>query len=261
MEQKQFARRPQTMLNDFRYPMPKSDKPVDGAKYPATWFWDIGLNGAIFFKVNDGHYGQDDKNAKSKEVELSAFDRNALLNLMENAINDPNFGKAQYHVKKTVFGQGGRMNDHPSTLGTFTIIRDGEGRIAVGYSKGTYKVMFPFTSPFDSVILVSDGGEPRENPGLMSRVYCKAFIDFSRKFLDQAEWDAYKPREKKENNGGNGGGNRNNNSWGGGNNNNNGGGNRNNNSWGGNDGGNSGGNSGGQQTRSAPPTDFEDIDF
>lgn len=253
MEQKTFQRRPQTMLNDYRYPMPKSDKPVDGAKYPATWFWDVGLNGNIYFKVNDGHYGQDDKNAKSKEVELSAMDRNALFSLMENAINDKNFTKAQYHVKKTVFGSGGRLNDHPSTLGTFTVIRDQEGKIAVGYSKGTYKVMFPFTSPYESVILISDGGEPREDRGLMSRVYAKAFIDFSRKFLDQAEWDAYKPREKKDNNGG---GNRNGgNNWGG---NNNGGGNRNSggDSWGGNSGG-----SQQQQTRQAPPTDFEDIDF
>lgn len=257
MEQKNFQRRPQTMVNDFRYPMPKSDKPVDGAKYPATWFWDIGLNGAIYFKVNDGHYGQDDKNAKSKEVELSVFDRNALFELIENAIRDTNFTKAQYHVKKITFGAGGRLNDHASTLGTFTVIRDQEGRIAVGYSKGTYKVMFPFTSPYESTILVSNGGEPYEDRGLMSRVYAKAFIDFSRKFLDQAEWDAYKPREKKEN-GGNGG-NRGN---GGGNNWNNGGGNRNNNggsnNWNSNNGG---GNGGGNRNQSAP-TDFDDdIEF
>lgn len=260
MEQKNFQRRPQTILNDFRYPMPKSDKPVDGAKYPATWFWDIGLNGAIYFKVNDGHYGQDDKNAKSKEVELSVFDRNALFELMENAIRDPNFTKAQYHVKKITFGSGGRLNDHPSTLGTFTVIRDGDGRIAVGYSKGTYKVMFPFTSPYESTILVSNGGEPYEDRGLMSRVYAKAFIDFSRKFLDQAEWDAYKPREKKDNNGGGNRGNGGGNSWGG-NNNNNGGGNRGNWNNNNNSGGNGGGNGGGQQQRSAPADDFEDIDF
>jgi hypothetical protein len=257
MEQKNFQRRPQTMVNDFRYPMPKSDKPVDGAKYPATWFWDIGLNGAIYFKVNDGHYGQDDKNAKSKEVELSVFDRNALFELIENAIRDTNFTKAQYHVKKITFGAGGRLNDHASTLGTFTVIRDQEGRIAVGYSKGTYKVMFPFTSPYESTILVSNGGEPYEDRGLMSRVYAKAFIDFSRKFLDQAEWDAYKPREKKEN-GGNGG-NRGN---GGGNNWNNGGGNRNNNGGGNNWNSNNGGGNGGGNRNQSAPTDFDDdIEF
>ncbi|UQT03434.1 hypothetical protein YUBABA_02320 [Serratia phage vB_SmaM-Yubaba] len=254
-QQQNFVRRPQTMFNDFRYPMPTSDKPVEGAKYPARWVWDFGLNGNIYFKVNDGIWGKDDRNAKSKEVELSVFDRGALLNLMENAINDPNFTKAQYHVKKVQFGSGGRLNDHPSTLGTFTVIRDQHGRILVGYSKGTYKVMFPFTSPYESTILVSsNGGEPTEDRGLMSRVYCKAFIDFSRKFMDQYEWDNYKPKEKKGENNNGGGRQGGGNSWGG---NNQGGGN--NNSWGGN-GGNSNQSSG--QTRSAPANDFDDdIDF
>lgn len=254
--QQQFARRPQTMFNDYRYPMPKSDKPVEGAKYPARWTWEFSATGSsTFFKVNDGVFGKDDRNAKSKEVELSVFDRNALFQLMEEACSNPSFTKAQYHVKKITFGNQGRLNDHPSTLGTFTVIRDNEGKIHVGYSKGTYKVMFPFTSPFESTILVStDGGEPREDRGLMSRVYCKAFIKFSRKFLDQYEWENYKPKEKKDN-GGNGGnrGNGGGNSWGG---NNNGGGNNNN--W--NGGGNN--NGGGQrQQQSAPSMDFDDIEF
>lgn len=254
MDNQNVQRRPQTMLNDFRYPMPKSDKPVEGAKHPARWIWDCGLNGSIYFKINDGIWGRDDKNAKSKEVEMSVMDRGALFNLMEEAITNPNFTKSQYVVKKVQFGANGRMNEHPSTLATFTVMRDGEGRILVGFTKGTYKVMFPFTSPYDSVILVaSDGGEPREDRGLMSRVYCKAFIDFSRKFLDQYEWDNFKPREKKEGGGGNRGGNGG--GWNGGGNGGNGGGN---NSWGGN---NNGGGNGGQ-SRSAPPADFDsDIDF
>lgn len=245
--QQNFARRPSTMFNDFRYPMPTSDKPVEGAKYPARWTWEFAATGsATFFKVNDGNYGPSDRNAKSKEVELSVFDRNSILNLMENAINDKNFTKTQYHVKKITFGNNGKLNEHASTLGTFTIIRDSEGRILVGYTKGTYKVMFPFTSPYESTVMVStDGGEAREDRGLMSRIYCKAFIDFSRKYLDQYEWDNYKPREKKENTGGgqrqggNGGGN---NSWGNGGNN----------------------NGGGQQQQPRPQTTVsfdEDIDF
>lgn len=256
-QNQQFVRRPQTMFNDFRYPMPKSDQPVEGAKYPATWNWELGLSGQIFMKVSDGIWGKDDKNAKSKEIELSWADRNALLNLMEEAINNVNFTKAQYVVRKITFGTGGRLNDHPSTLGTFTIIRNAEGKIMVGYTKGTYKVMFPFTSPYESVILVSKDGESREDHGLMSRVYCKAFIDFSRKYLDQYEWENFKPREKKgENGGGNnsrGGGN----NWGG-NNNNSGGGNSN---WGG---GNNNSNGGGQQQtqqRQAPVDFDDDIDF
>ena len=264
MGQQNFARRPSTIFNDFRYPMPTSDKPVEGAKYPARWTWEFAASGsATYFKVNDGIFGKDDRNAKSKEVELSVFDRNAILNLMENAINDKNFTKAQYHVKKITFGNSGRLNDHASTLGTFTVIRDSEGRILVGYTKGTYKVMFPFTSPYESTIMVStDGGEPREDRGLMSRVYCKAFIDFSRKYLDQFEWDNYKPREKKGGNGGGNGGNGGGNSWGGNNNNNGGGNNGGGNSWGNNGGNNNGG--GQRQQQSAPQTamSFDDeIDF
>lgn len=252
---KEFARRPQTPFNDYRYPMPTSDKPVEGAKYPARWTWELGLSGQIFFKVNDGVWGKDDRNAKSKEVELSNFDRNAILNLMENAINDVNFTRAQYVVKKVGFSNG-KLNDFPSVLATFTVKRDADGKIYVGYSKGTYKVMFPFTSPYESTILVAqNGGEPVEAAGLMSRVYCKAFIDYSRKFLDQYEYENYKPKEKKENgNSGNGGfqrgGNGGGNSWGGGNNNSGGG-----NGWGGNGGGQQ------RQQQQSMPDFAEDIDF
>lgn len=258
-QQQQFARRPQTMFNDYRYPMPKSDRPVEGAKYPARWTWEFSATGSsTFFKVNDGIFGKDDRNAKSKEVELSVFDRNSLFELMEEACNNVNFTKAQYHVKKITFGNSGRLNEHPSTLGTFTVIRDGEGKIHVGYTKGTYKVMFPFTSPFESTIMIAtDGGEPREDRGLMSRMFCKAFIQFSRKHLDQHEWDNYKPKEKKD--GGNGGnrGNGGGNSWGGGNNNSNGGGNGGGN-W------NSGNNNGGGQRQQQSSNNMafdDDIEF
>lgn len=255
MDMNNTPRRPQTMFNDFRYPMPKSDAPVEGAKFPASWTWELGLNGNIYFKVNDGIWGRDDKNAKNKEVELSVFDRGALFNLMEEAINNTNFTKSQYVVRKVQFGGGGRLNDHASTLATFTVIRDQEGRILVGYTKGTYKVMFPFTSPYESIIMVSSGGEAREDRGLMSRVYCKAFIDFSKKKLDEYEWNNFKPREKKgdNNNNNSGGGNRGN--W------NNGGGNSGGNSNNGGNWNNGNSNSGGSQTRQAPAEDFEDIEF
>lgn len=249
-QQGQFQRRPDTMFNDFRYPMPQTREPVDGAKFPARWVWDFGLDGKVKFKVNDGIFGQQDKNSKLKEVELGAMDRNSILNLIMNAIEDPNFTKAQYHVKKKVFGQGGRMNDQPSTLGTFTIIRTSEGKIAVGYTKGTYKVMFEFNGPNDSIVVLSKDGQSYEDHGLMSRVYAKAFVEFSRKFLDQFEWDNFKPRERKENNGGGnrGGGN---NNWGNRNGGNGGGGNNNYN----------GGGNGGGGNRQAPADFDDDIDF
>lgn len=248
-QQQQFQRRPETMFTDYRYPMPQSSEPVEGAKYPARWTWSFGLDGKVYFKVNDGVFGKDDRNAKLKEVHLSNMDRNALFNLMRDAIDDPNFTMGQYHVKQITFGQGGRRNDHPSTLGTFTVIRTKEGKLNVGYSKGTYKVMFEFNSPYESIILVKKDGEAVEDRGLMSRVFAKAFIDYSQKFCDQYEWDAYKPRERKDANGGG------NNSWGGGNGgNNNGGGN---NSWNGNN-NNGGGNNGGGNSRQQAAPDFDD---
>lgn len=246
-QQQAFQRRAQCIFNDYRYPMPKTREPVDGAKYPATWGFEQTLSGSIVFKANDGIYGQADKNSKLKEVEMGWADRNSLFNLMENAVNDPNFTKAQYHVKKRVFGAGGRLNDQPSTLATFTVIRTPEGKIMVGYTKGTYKLMFDFNGPNDSIVMVQRDGQAVEDHGMMSRIYAKAFIDFCRKNLDEMEVKEYRPREKKDN--GNGGGNGNSgNNWG--NRGNSGGGNN----WGGNGGG------GNQRQQSEPDFD-EDIEF
>lgn len=255
-QQGNFARRVKTMFNDYRYPMPQSREPVEGAKYPARWTWELTLSGKPCFKVNDGVFGQQDRNAKSKEVEMDWGDRNTLLNLMQNAIDDPSFTKAQYNVRKKTFGSGGRMNDQPSTLATFTVIRNGDGKITVGYTKGTYKVLFDFTCPNDSTIMIQKDGQAVSAEGLMSRMYCKAFIDFSRKFLDQFEFDGYKPKEPKDGgNGGNGGGG---NNWGnrGGNGGGNGGGNNN---WGGQN--NGGGNGGGGNRQQPADNDFDDVDF
>lgn len=246
-QQQAFQRRPQLMCNDYRYPAPMSREPVDGAKYPARWTWEQGLDGKIYFKVNDGVFGKDDRNAKMKEVEMSAMDRLSLFELMKDACDNANFTKTQYHVKKVTFGAGGRLNEHPSTLGIFTVMRSQEGRISVGYTKGSYKVMFEFKSPFDSMIMVAKDGEPCEDPGLMSRVYCKAFINFYGPYLNELEIAGYKPRESK-----NAGGN--NNSGG-------------NSGWNGNRGGNGGnnwnGNGGNNNSQRKPdPTSFDDdIDF
>lgn len=234
--QQQFQRRPNTMFNDYRYDMPMSREPVEGAKYPARWTWEFGLDGKIYFKVNDGVFGASDKNAKLKEVQLSTHDRGALFGLIREACDNKDFVKSQYQVKQITFGAGGRLNDHPSTLATFTIMRTSEGKICVGYTKSTYKVMFEFNSPFESLIMVQKDGEPVEDKGLMSRMYAIAFIEHSAKFLDAYEWDHYQPRQKKEDNNNNRGGNNYNNN------------NRNN---------------GGGNNRAPAPADFddEDIDF
>lgn len=245
-QQQAFQRRTPILLSDYRYPSPMSREPVDGAKYPARWTWEQGLDGKIYFKVNDGVFGKDDRNAKMKEVEMSVYDRGALFELMKDACDNANFTKTQYHVKKVTFGAGGRLNEHASTLGIFTVMRSQEGRISVGYTKGTYKVMFDFKSPFESMIMVAKDGEPREDAGLMSRVFCKSFINFCGPYLDKLEVEGYKPREAK-NTGGN------NNSGG-------------NSGWNGNGGNNWNGNGGGNNSsqRKPDPTSFDDdemLDF
>lgn len=246
MSELQFKRRAPSILSDYRYPMPQSREPIEGAKYPARWTWEQGLDGKIYFKVNDGIFGKDDRNAKLKEVEMSAMDRGALFELMKNACDDANFTKTQYHVKKITFGAGGRLNEHASTLGIFTVMRSQDGRISVGYTKGSYKVMFEFKSPFESVIMVTKDGEALADTGLMSRVFCKAFVNFCGPFLDKLEIEGYKPREPKvQNNGGNSNGGWNNNRGNG-------------NNWNGNGGGNN------SSQRKPDPTSFDDdemLDF
>lgn len=241
MSELQFKRRAPSILSDYRYPSPMSREPVDGAKYPARWTWEQGLDGKIYFKVNDGVFGKDDRNAKMKEVEMSVYDRGALFELMKDACDNANFTKTQYHVKKVTFGAGGRLNEHASTLGIFTVMRSQEGRISVGYTKGTYKVMFDFKSPFESMIMVAKDGEPREDAGLMSRVFCKSFINFCGPYLDKLEVEGYKPRIKNESNNNSGG----------------------NSGWNGNGGNNWNGNGGGNNSsqRKPDPTSFDDLDF
>ena len=168
-----------------------------------------------------------------KEVEMSVYDRGALFELMKDACDNANFTKTQYHVKKVTFGAGGRLNEHASTLGIFTVMRSQEGRISVGYTKGTYKVMFDFKSPFESMIMVAKDGEPREDAGLMSRVFCKSFINFCGPYLDKLEVEGYKPRIKNESNNNSGG----------------------NSGWNGNGGGNN------SSQRKPDPTSFDDLDF
>ena len=240
-QQQAFQRRTPILLSDYRYPSPMSREPVDGAKYPARWTWEQGLDGKIYFKVNDGVFGKDDRNAKMKEVEMSVYDRGALFELMKDACDNANFTKTQYHVKKVTFGAGGRLNEHASTLGIFTVMRSQEGRISVGYTKGTYKVMFDFKSPFESMIMVAKDGESREDAGLMSRVFCKSFINFCGPYLDKLEVEGYKPRIKNESNNNSGG----------------------NSGWNGNGGNNWNGNGGGNNSsqRKPDPTSFDDLDF
>lgn len=222
----QFLRRPETILNDFKYPMPTAIKPRDGQKYPSTWVWDIAAKGnKVFFKINDGVYGKDDPNKKLKEVELKAHHRNALLNVIDEAITNPNFGSSQYDVKDKLYNrQTGRFNDTLSVLATFTVIRGKRGEIRVHYKRSTYEETFALSTEYIAIRTRNEEGVFVPDPGLSSRAYARYFVDFSRKFLDIEEWNRYsrKPKDDSGDSGDNqysGGGNRGNSNGGGGGNN------------------------------------------
>lgn len=234
-EQSQFPRRPATLFNDFKFDMPKSLKPVDGAKFPATWTWEISLSGTPSFKVNDGIYGKDDKNARNKEVPLSAIKRNELLYVLKESINNPLFTSAQVVILDTLWNNStGKFNTELSTLATFTIKKTADGEILVHFVRGTYEVTFSFTDPKLQIKTKDANGNIAIDKGLASRAYVDSFVLFSSKFLDNEEWARY-TREAKGGKGGNGGGGQ------------------------GNGGNNHQGGGGGNQ--SSNTQDFEDFDF
>lgn len=206
-QQPQFPRRPATIFNDFKYDMPKSTKPVDGARFPATWTWEIGVNGKIHFKVNDGIYGQQDANAKNKEVELSWLQRGQLLFVLQEAVNNKDFETSQVVISKKLYNNSTkRFNDTPTVMATFTIIRTKTGEIRVNFARGTYELMFVFND--DKLIIRTKTADGTiENVGLASRAYTNSFIAFSTKFLDHEEWARYTREDKKAGGaGGQGGG-------------------------------------------------------
>lgn len=198
-EQSKFPRRPSTIFNDFKYPMPRSTKPVEGAKFPAIWMWEIGLNGKIFFKVRDGLEGSDDRNAKNKEVELTFSQRNSLLFTLQEAVSNPEFQSAQVQVKKRLYNpQTKRFNDDPSILATFTVIRTKSGEIKVHFARGSYELVFNMNDELLSMRTKNMEGSMEDNVGLASRAYTSSFIKFSEKFLDIEEWNRYSRETKND---------------------------------------------------------------
>ncbi|BAW98330.1 phage protein [Vibrio phage pTD1] len=231
MSQPQGNARQKTIFNDFYGVHPTTLQPVEGAKFPGQMLWEIANNGKILFKADDKRYNPNDQQAyKKKECEMGYGDRNAIFELLLEAASDPTFTKAQYTVKKRSFvrqnGQS-KMSDQPIAQGQFTIIRDQQGVISLGYSRGDYKILFTFDRPGFSELNFFENGEWVSGAGRMSQIWVRSYVNRVRKFLDQKEDENYQPPKPKN---GNGGGN---NNWGGNGNNNN-----------GNNGGNGGGNGG-----------------
>ncbi|UVD32266.1 hypothetical protein [Vibrio phage phiKT1028] len=249
MSQPQGNARQKTIFNDFYGVHPTTLQPVEGAKFPGQMLWEIANNGRILFKADDKRYNPNDNQAyKKKECEMGYGDRNMIFDLLIEAATDATFTKAQYTVKKRSFvrqnGQS-KMSDQPIAQGQFTVIRDQQGVISLGYSRGDYKVLFTFDRPGFSELNFFENGEWVPATGRMSQMWVRSYVNRVRKFLDQKEDENYQPPKPK-----NGGGN---NNWGGGNNNGSGG----NGGWGGNNngGGNQGGNGGGMDDG------FDDIPF
>lgn len=242
--QRQFAGKPRkkNILNDYRSPLPCSDEPVAGAKYPAQMMWEQKANGVIVLKINDGVF-QENSKSNHKEAEMVFADREAFFEALLEASNNPDFGSKQLAIRKKQFVfQGGqrRMSDQPVVQCYLTITRNDRG-ITVGYSKGDYKVPIRFKGANDTTVFVkNENGERAEDHGLMSRWAVRGYVSFHRPILNEMENQGWEPPKPRGEAGGEGGGN----SYGGGN-------------GGGGNYGNRGGNEGGG-SRQQPPADFDD---
>lgn len=215
-----FTPRKKMLLNDYRQPHPTSTEPVAGAKYPAQLMWEQANNGKLLLKVNDGVYKEGAK-TNHKEVEMDYMHRGVLFEALLEATQDPNFKTKQIPVqwKQFVFAGGsGRMSDQPVLQCFFTITRDKDGCIILGYSKGDYKVQFKFKGPKDTTLYIkNDAGERVEDHGTMSRWSARTWVNFHRPILDEMDKDSWEPAKPKEGAGGNSAGGNNRGNGGGGN--------------------------------------------
>jgi len=209
--QPQFTPRKKSFLNDWRQPHPCTEAPLEGGKYPAQFMWEVTNAGKIVLKVSDGVYKEGAKNTH-KEVELNGYDRGVFFEALLEATNNPDFKTKQLVVKKHQFvRQGGqsRMSESPITQVTLTIIREDNGVIWVGYSKGDYKVKVRFKGPNSTVLMMRDPAtnELVEDSGLMSRFAARNWVNFHRYVLDRMELEGWEPpKSQNNNNGGSNGG-------------------------------------------------------
>lgn len=245
MSQPQGNARVKTPLNDFYGIHPTTKEPVEGAKFPGQMLWEFANNGKVLFKADDKRYNPNDQQAyKKKECEMSSADRNMIFELLLEAANTPTFTKAQYVIKRRGFvrqnGQS-KMSDQPLTQGQFTIIRDANGVISLGYTRGDYKVLFTFDRPGFSELNFFEDGQWVSGAGRMSQTWVRAYVAATRDFLNQKEMEIYQPPQPKNRNG-NGGGNGNGN-------------------WGNNNGNNGSGNNGGNGGGNFDDGGFDDIEF
>ena len=214
--------RKKTLLNDWRQPHPATKDPMPGGKYPAQGMWEVKNKGAfpVVFKISDGVFEKGQKNTH-KEVEMNYADRGSLFEGILEACADPNFGTKQMPVMKKSFvfaGGQSKMSDNPVVQATFTITRNKEGQILLGYSKGDYKAQLIFKGAnFTTLYMKNDAGEKVEDVGTMSRWAARAWVNFHRELLDTIERDVWEAPPPKNDGAGYNNGGRNNNGYSGGN--------------------------------------------
>lgn len=196
----QKQRRKKTLLNDYRQPHPTSTEPLPGAKYPAQLMWEQAINGKLLLKVNDGVWKEGAK-TNHKEVEMDYAHRGILFEALLDATQDANFKMKVIPVqwKQYVFAGGqSKLSDSAVLQANLSIIRDKDGCITLGYSKGDYKAQFKFKGPKETTVMVkNDAGERVEDHGLMSRWAVRAWVNFHRPMLDRMDNDAWEPAKPK----------------------------------------------------------------
>lgn len=240
-QQQNFQPRKKTILNDYRSPLPATLAPLEGARNPAQFMWEMKNNGKIVFKVNDGVYKQGAKSTH-KEVEMDYQERGVVFAALREAATNRDFINKQLVLRKKdfVFTNGrGQMSENPIVKATFTIRRDKDNVIYWGYSKGDYKVEVVFKGPHDTVLYFKDSeGNRKEDRGGLSSFNVVSYVNFHEPILNEMEREHWTPPKPKDGGNGNGGNN--------------------------NGGGNGGYNNGGGNNYNKPPmTDFddEDLDF
>jgi hypothetical protein len=204
-------KRKKTFLNDYRQAHPATDAPINGGKYPAQLMFEQKITGQIVLKINDGVFSEG--KSTHKEVELDAYDRGQLFEALKDAADltgNPNFKAAKVVPAKHQFvfqGGSGRMSDKPVVQCNFTITREDNGEITLGYSKGDYKAVIRFKGPRSMTVMMRNAaGEVVEDKGIMSRWAVRHWVSFMKPVLERMELEGWEPPKPRNTDGGNGGG-------------------------------------------------------
>lgn len=195
-------KRKKTFLNDYRQAHPSTDGPINGGKYPAQLMFEQKITGQIVLKINDGVFSEG--KSTHKEVELDAYDRGLLFEALKDAADiagNPNFKAAKVVPARHQFvfqGGSGRMSEKPVVQCNFTITREDNGEITLGYSKGDYKALIRFKGPRSmNVMTRTPTGEVVEDKGIMSRWAVRHWCGFMKPVLERMELEGWEPPKPK----------------------------------------------------------------